>query len=175
MLASKSLRTHLSQMVMGSTPASTIAAAHRQATTSNGGDRSPSRSSRYSRKNSDSDKETLGASGAQESPRSATRDGGQKYSLRLSGDVLPIFRLKPRQPWPYLSWIFLKQTLILRPPLHRNFGQHSKPGIGSTTTSLLICARSLKRTANAAKISNTEKKILSLDQEVAKEDKERRV
>ena len=57
----------------GQTPASAIAAAHRQATTD---DRPPSRSSRYSRKNSDSDKETLGASsGAQESPRP---DGGEK-------------------------------------------------------------------------------------------------
>ena len=60
----------------GQTPASAIAAAHRQAT-SDGDDRSPSRSSRYSRKNSDSDKgqeETPGPSGAQESPR-ATADG----------------------------------------------------------------------------------------------------
>ena len=60
----------------GQTPASAIAAAHRQAT-SDGGDRSPSRSSRYSRKNSDSDKgheETPGPSGTQESPR-ATPDG----------------------------------------------------------------------------------------------------
>lgn len=60
----------------GQTPASAIAAAHRQAT-SDGDDRSPSRSSRYSRKNSDSDKgheETPGPSGAQESPR-VTTDG----------------------------------------------------------------------------------------------------
>ena len=60
----------------GQTPASAIAAAHRQAT-SDGDDRSPSRSSRYSRKNSDSDKgheETPGPSGSQESPR-ATTDG----------------------------------------------------------------------------------------------------
>ena len=58
----------------GQTPASAIAAAHRQATSS-GDDRSPSRSSRYSRKNSDSDKEIPGSSGAQESPRLMTHDG----------------------------------------------------------------------------------------------------
>jgi hypothetical protein len=57
----------------GQTPASAIAAAHRQATIS-GDDRSPSRSSRYSRKNSDSDKEIPGPSGAQESPRLVTHD-----------------------------------------------------------------------------------------------------
>ena len=57
----------------GQTPASAIAAAHRQATSS-GDDRSPSRSSKYSRKNSDSDKETPGSS-TQESPRLATLDG----------------------------------------------------------------------------------------------------
>ena len=59
----------------GQTPASAIAAAHRQAT-NDGDDRPPSRSSKYSRKNSDSDKgheETPGPSGAQESPR-ATAD-----------------------------------------------------------------------------------------------------
>jgi len=69
----------------GQTPASAIAAAHRQAT-STGDDRSPSRSSRYSRKNSDSDKgheEALGPSGAQESPRLVAPDGEKRLPPSL--------------------------------------------------------------------------------------------
>jgi hypothetical protein len=60
----------------GQTPASAIAAVHRQAT-STGDVQSPSRSSRYSRtrKRSDSDKEPHGPSGIPESPRLVTQDG----------------------------------------------------------------------------------------------------
>ena len=81
----------------GQTPASAIAAAHRQAT-GDGDDRSPSRSSKYSRKNSDSDKgheETPGPSGAQESPR-ATADAEkglppslQRHSSSVTRSVQP--------------------------------------------------------------------------------------
>ena len=75
----------------GQTPASAIAAAHRQAT-SDGDDRSPSRSSRYSRKNSDSDKgheDTPGPSGAQESPR-ATADGEKGLPSSLQRHPSPV-------------------------------------------------------------------------------------
>ena len=78
----------------GQTPASAIAAAHRQAT-GDGDDRSPSRSSRYSRKNSDSDKgheETQGHSGAQESPR-ATPDGEKGLPPSLQRHPSPVTRL----------------------------------------------------------------------------------
>ena len=77
----------------GQTPASAIAAAHRQAT-NDGDDRSPSRSSRYSRKNSDSDKgheETPGPSGAQESPR-ATPDGEKGPPPFLQRHPSPVTR-----------------------------------------------------------------------------------
>ena len=75
----------------GQTPASAIAAAHRQAT-SDGEDRSPSRSSRYSRKNSDSDKgleETPGPSGTQESPR-ASPDGEKGLPPSLQRHPSPV-------------------------------------------------------------------------------------
>ncbi|KAF8809602.1 hypothetical protein BYT27DRAFT_7187356 [Phlegmacium glaucopus] len=68
----------------GQTPASAIAAAHRQATT--GDDRSPSRSSRYSRKNSDSDKgheETSRPSGTHEYPRLVGPDGEKEVSASV--------------------------------------------------------------------------------------------
>ena len=77
----------------GQTPASAIAAAHRQAT-NDGDDRSPSRSSRYSRKNSDSDKgheETPGPSGAQESPRT-TPDGEKGLPSSLQRHPSPVTR-----------------------------------------------------------------------------------
>ena len=75
----------------GQTPASAIAAAHRQAT-SDGDDRSPSRSSRYSRKNSDSDKgheDTPGPFGAQESPRT-TVDGEKGLPPSLQRHPSPV-------------------------------------------------------------------------------------
>ena len=77
----------------GQAPASAIAIVHRQATC-DGDDRSPSRSesSRYSRKNSDSDKgheDTPGPSGAQETPL-ATPDGEKGPPLSLQRHPSPV-------------------------------------------------------------------------------------
>lgn len=185
----------------GQTPASAIAAAHRQAT-SDSDDRSPSRSSRYSRKNSDSDKgheETPGPSGSQESPR-ATTDGEKGLPPSLQRVIRsaqssenansPSIRSRMKLPSNSIRSgppsIPLPQTPSSPPPSNMT-ATLSPPSADipeanfDIDTASLPELRAALRTRNqqyeelstyVLKVTNLEKKVLTLEKEVARKDKE---